>query len=55
MDDGFDLPRSIDADQNVDHEVLASALRRYGANWMASHAHGLLSGWLAVAGSDALH
>ena len=52
MDDGFDLPGYTDVDQNVDHEALDDALRRCGANWLASQAHGLLSGRLAIAGAD---
>ena len=52
MDDGFDMLGQIDVDQNVDNEALDDALRRCGANWMASQAHGLLSGRLAIAGAD---
>jgi yecA family protein len=38
---------------NVDHDTLNDALRRCGATWEASQAHGLLSSRLAVAGADA--
>jgi yecA family protein len=38
---------------NVDHDTLNDALRRCGATWDASQAHGLLCSRLAVAGADA--
>ena len=36
----------------IDHDVLDVALRRCGSNWDAAQTHGLLSGRLAIAGSD---
>lgn len=38
--------------QGIDHYVLEDALRQCGSNWDASQTHGLLSGRLAIAGSD---
>ena len=38
---------------DVDHDTLNDALRRCGATWDASQAHGLLSSRLAVAGANA--
>ena len=38
--------------QGIDHYVLEDALRQCGSNWDASQMHGLLSGRLAIAGSD---
>jgi hypothetical protein len=40
-------------EQTIDHEALENALRRCGATWDASQAHGLLSGRLATGGADA--
>mgnify|MGYP001819464148 FL=1 len=37
----------------VDYDQLDDALRRCGANWDASQAHGLLAGRLATTGADA--
>lgn len=37
----------------IDHDTLNDALRRCGATWDASQAHGLLSSRLALAGADA--
>jgi hypothetical protein len=39
-------------DQGIDHYALEDALRQCGSNWDASQTHGLLSGRLAIAGSD---
>ena len=39
-------------EQTIDHEALEKALRRCGATWDASQAHGLLSGRLATVGAD---
>ena len=39
---------------SIDHDILDDALRRAGSNWSAAQAHGLLSGQLAVGGTDAL-
>lgn len=36
----------------IDHDALEAALRRCGASWDAAQAHGLLSGRLAIAGSE---
>jgi len=41
----------MEQDANPDHDALNEALRRCGATWDASQAHGLLSGRLAVAGA----
>jgi len=38
--------------QGINHYVLEDALRQCGSNWDASQTHGLLSGRLAIAGSD---
>ena len=38
---------------SVDYDQLEDALRRCGAGWDASQAHGLLAGRLATAGADA--
>ncbi len=38
---------------SVDYDQLDDALRRCGAGWDASQAHGLLAGRLATAGADA--
>ncbi len=38
---------------SVDYDQLDAALRRCGAGWDASQAHGLLAGRLATAGADA--
>ena len=38
--------------QGIDHYVLEDALRQCRSNWDASQTHGLLSGRLAIAGSD---
>lgn len=38
--------------QGIDHYALEDALRQCGSNWDASQTHGLLSGRLAIAGSD---
>ncbi len=38
---------------SVDYDQLDDALRRCGAGWDASQAHGLLTGRLATAGADA--
>ena len=38
---------------SVDYDQLDDALRRCGAGWNASQAHGLLAGRLATAGADA--
>lgn len=40
-------------DQAIEHEALDTALRRCGATWDASQAHGLLSGKLSTSGADA--
>lgn len=40
-------------DQQADHDSLDAALRRCGAGWTAAQCHGLLTGKLAVAGSEA--
>jgi yecA family protein len=37
---------------SIDHDALDAALKRCGASWDAAQAHGLLSGRLAVAGSE---
>ena len=36
----------------IDHDALDAALKRCGASWDAAQVHGLLSGRLAIAGSD---
>ena len=36
----------------IDHDVLDAALKRCGATWDAAQTHGLLSGRLAIAGSE---
>jgi len=36
----------------IDHHVLDAALKRCGATWDAAQTHGLLSGRLAIAGSE---
>ena len=40
-------------EQSIDHDALDDALRRCGATWGASQAHGLLSGRLATTGAEA--
>jgi len=39
-------------DSTIDHDVLDAALKRCGATWDAAQTHGLLSGRLAIAGSE---
>ena len=39
-------------EQAIHHDELDSALKRCGATWDAAQTHGLLSGRLAIAGSD---
>jgi hypothetical protein len=39
-------------EQTVDYDELEAALRRCGATWDAAQTHGLLSGRLAIAGSQ---
>ena len=36
----------------IDHDALDAALKRCGASWDAAQTHGLLSGRLAIAGSE---
>jgi uncharacterized protein YgfB (UPF0149 family) len=44
---------STGMEQTIDHDALDDALRRCGATWDASQAHGLLSGRLATTGAEA--
>ena len=37
---------------SIDHDALDAALKRCGASWDAAQTHGLLSGRLAIAGSE---
>jgi yecA family protein len=39
-------------EQEIDHDSLDDALKRCGATWDAAQTHGLLLGWLSVAGTE---